>query len=95
MEYKKVKFTANRFGGSTNAKRFMQAQLLRFCKDAAKVSSVALLRITTKSATYQYCGLSLKQIEHKKSENVTSKHRAVKSLQIAKTFSKNMNKEVT
>ena len=39
--------------------------------------------------------MSLKQIEHKKSENVTSKHRAVKSLQIANTFSKNMNKEAT
>ena len=35
--YKKVKFTGINFRGETNVKYFMQAQLLRFCKDTAKV----------------------------------------------------------
>ena len=41
---------------------------------------------------YRYCGLNFKQVKYK---NLTSKHWAVKNLQIAKTFSKNVNKEVT
>ena len=45
--YKKVKFTGINFRGETNVKYFMQAQLLRFCKDTAKVSSLPLLKIIT------------------------------------------------
>ena len=49
IEYEKVKFTAIDFCGRTNVKYFMQTQLLRFCKDTAKVSSHFLLKKTTKS----------------------------------------------
>ena len=49
IEYKNVKFTAIKFSGRANVKYFMQTQLLRFCKDIAKVSSLPLLEITTKS----------------------------------------------
>ena len=40
IEHKKVKFMAIHFCGRTNVKYFMQTQLLRFCKDTAKVSSL-------------------------------------------------------
>ena len=77
------------FHGQTNVKYFMQTQVLWFCKDTAKVSSLPLLKITTKSIhfplrrrRYQYCGLNFKQIKYKRSQNLTSKHRAVKNLQI-------------
>ena len=90
------------FRGQTNVKYFIQTQLLQFCRDTIKVSSFPLLKITTKSTyfplqrrRYQYCGLNFKQIKYKRSQNLTSKHRAVKNLQIAKTFSKNVNKEAT
>ena len=36
------------FRGQANVKYFMQTQVLRFYKDTAKVSSLALLKITTK-----------------------------------------------
>ena len=36
------------FRGRANVKYFMQTQVLRFCKDTAKVSSLPLLKITTK-----------------------------------------------
>ena len=39
IEYKTVKFKAINFTDQTNVKYFMQAQLLWFCKDTAKVSS--------------------------------------------------------
>ena len=52
IEYKKVKFTAINFRGRTNVKYFMQTQVLRFCKDTAKVSSLPLLKITTKSTHF-------------------------------------------
>ena len=52
VEYKKVKFTAINFRGRTNVKYFVQTQLLRFCKDTAKVSSLPLLKITTKSTHF-------------------------------------------
>ena len=52
IEYKKVKFTAINFRGRTNVKHFMQTQFLRFCKDTAKVSSLLLLKITTKSTHF-------------------------------------------
>ena len=52
IEYKKVKFTAISFRGRTNAKYFMQTQLLRFCKDTTKVSFLPLLKITTKSTHF-------------------------------------------
>ena len=37
------------FRGRTNVKYFMETQLLRFFKDTAKVFSLPLLKITTKS----------------------------------------------
>ena len=46
IEYKKVKFAAINFCDPTNVKYFMQTQILRFCKDTAKVSSLLLLKIT-------------------------------------------------
>ena len=83
------------FFGRTDVKYFMQTQLLRFCKDAAKVSSPPLLKITTKSTHFLFAkkkipisGLNFKQMKYKRSQKVTSKHRTVKNLQIAKTFFK-------
>ena len=52
IEYIKVKFTEINFRGRTNVKYFMQTQLLRFCKDTPKVSSLPLLKITTKSTHF-------------------------------------------
>ena len=52
IEYKKVKFTAMNFRGRTNVKYFMQAQVLRLCKDTAKVIFLPLLKITTKSTHF-------------------------------------------
>ena len=40
------------FGGRANIKCFMQAQVLRFYKDTAEVSSLPLLNITTKSTHF-------------------------------------------
>ena len=103
IEYKKVKFTAINFLGRISLKYFMQIQLLRFCKVTTKVSSLPLLKITTKSTHFLLAKkkipipwIELKiNIKYKRSQNLTSKHRAVKNLQIAKTFSKNVNKEAT
>ena len=39
IEYKNIKFGAINFSDQTKINNFMQAQLLRFCKDTAKVSS--------------------------------------------------------
>ena len=100
IKYKKIKPTAINFRGRTSVKYFMQTQLLRFCKDTAKVSSFPMLKITAKSTHF----LPLKKempilkIEFQKRkckmyQNLTSKHRAVKNLQTATTFSKNVNKE--
>ena len=50
--YKKVKFMAINFRSQTDVKYFMQTQLLRFFKDTAKVSSLPLLKITTKSTHF-------------------------------------------
>ena len=47
-----AKFTGINFLGRTNIKYLMQTQLLRFCKNTAKVSSLPLLRITTKSTHF-------------------------------------------
>ena len=52
IEYQIVKFTAINFCGRTSVKYFMQTQVLRFCKDTAKVSSLPLLKITTKSTLF-------------------------------------------
>ena len=98
--YKKINFMAISFRCRTNVKHFMQTQLLRFCKDTAKVSSFPLLKITTKSTHFlpakkKILRLNFKQIKYKRSQNLTSKHQAVKNFQIAKTFSKNVNKEAT
>ena len=40
------------FRGRANVKYFMQTQLLRFYKDLAKVSSLPLSKITTKSTHF-------------------------------------------
>ena len=40
------------FGGQNKVKYFMHTQLLRFCKDIAKVSSLSLLKITAKSTHF-------------------------------------------
>ena len=40
------------FRGRNNAKYFMQTQLLRLCKNTAKVSSLPLLKITAKSTHF-------------------------------------------
>ena len=52
IEYKKGKFAAINFRGRTNVKYFMQTQFLRFCKDAAKVYSLPLSKIATKSTHF-------------------------------------------
>ena len=52
IQFKKVEFTAINFRGQTNVKHFRQTQLLRFSEDTAKVSSLPLLRITTKSTHF-------------------------------------------
>ena len=52
IEYKNAKFTGINFRGQTNVKYFMQTQLLRFCKNPAKVSFLSLLKITTKSTHF-------------------------------------------
>ena len=80
----------------------MQTQLLRFCKDTAKVSSRPLLKITTKSTHFL---LAKKKIPILWIELHTNKLQKVskpylytssgKNLQNAKTFSKNVNKEAT
>ena len=49
IEYKNAKFTWINFRGQTNVRYFIQTQLLRFCKDTTKVSSLPLSKITTKS----------------------------------------------
>ena len=46
IEFKKVKLTAINFHGRTNGKHFMQTQLLRFCEDTAKVSSLPFPKST-------------------------------------------------
>ena len=52
IEYKNAKFTEINFRGRTNVKYLMQTQLLRFCKNTAKVSSLPLLKVTTKSTHF-------------------------------------------
>ena len=73
------------FLGRTDVKYFMQTQLLRFCKDAAKVSSLPLLKITTESTHFLFvkkkipiCGLNFKQ----------------KICKLQRHFSKNVNKDI-
>ena len=51
-EYKNVKFTAINFLGQTNVRYFMQTQLWRIRKDTAIVSSLLMLKITTKSIQF-------------------------------------------
>ena len=82
----------------------MQIQLLRFCKDTAKVSSLPLLKITLKSTHFPPAKkkipilrieLQTNKIKYQRSQNLISKPRTVKNFQIAKIFSKNVNKEAT
>ena len=96
IEYKKVKFKTINFRGWN---------VLRFCKDTANVFSLLLLKITTKPTHFLPVkeNISILWIElhankmQKVSKPLTSKnfYRAVKNLQIGKTFSKNVNKEAT
>ena len=89
------------FRGRANVKYFMQTQLLRFYKDTTKVSSLPLLKITTKSIHFPpvkkmpLLWIELQTRKYKRSQNLTSKHQVVKNLQIAKTYLRNMNKEAT
>ena len=41
--------------GRTNVKNFIQTQLFQFSKDTAKVSSLPLLKVTTKSTNSLPC----------------------------------------
>ena len=73
-------------------------QLLRFCKDTGKFPPFPLKLqnphiFSRRRRRYQYSALNFKQIKYKRSQNLTSKNRAVKNLKIAKTFSENVNKE--
>ena len=43
------------FRGRASVKYFIQIQPLQFCKDTAKVSSLHLLKITTKSTYFLPC----------------------------------------
>ena len=52
IEYKNAKFTGINFRGQTKVKYFMQTQLFQFCKDTAKVFSLPLLKIITKSTHF-------------------------------------------
>ena len=52
MVYKNAKLTQISFRGRNNVKYFMQTQLLRFCKDTAKVSSIFLIKTATKSTDF-------------------------------------------
>ena len=52
VEYKNAKFIEINFRSRASVKYFMQIQLLRFCKDTAKVSSLPLLKVTTKSTHF-------------------------------------------
>ena len=98
IEYKKVKFTPIDFCGLI-VKYFMHTQRLRFCIDTTKVASLSLLKITTKSTHFLPAMKKMPilwielQIKYQRSQNLTPKHRAVKNLQIAITFSNNVNKE--
>ena len=82
------------FRGRANVKYFMQTQLLRFYKDTTKVSSLPLLKITTKSTHFLLAKKTLK-IPILWIELQTNKIRKVSNLKIATTFSKIVNKEVT
>ena len=82
------------FRGRANVKYFMQTQLLRFYKDTTKVSSLPLLKITTKSTNFLLAKKTLK-ITILWIELQTNKIRKVSNFQIATTFSKIVNKEVT
>ena len=52
IEYNKVKFMAVNFRGRASVKYFMQTPFLGYDKDTAKVSSLPLLKITTKSTYF-------------------------------------------
>ena len=52
IKLKNAEFTGINFRGRTNIKYFMQTELLRLCKDTAKVSTLFLLKITTKSTYF-------------------------------------------
>ena len=78
----------------------MQTQILQFFKDTAKVSSLPLLKMTTKATHFLpsekkiqilWIKLQTNKLQNLKSQNLTFKHLSVKKLQTAKTFSKNVS----
>ena len=66
------------FGGRANIKYFVQAQVLRFYKDTAEVSSLPLLNITTKSTHF----LPAKKTQKQPSRCVLRKRSSKNMLQI-------------
>ena len=80
----------------------MQTQLLQFCKDTTEVSSLPLLKITTKLTHFlpvknkiPILWMNIIQIKEKRSQNLISKYQVGKKVQIAKSFPKIVNKEAT
>ena len=76
----------------------LNKQVLRFCKDIAKVSSLPLVKITTKSTHFlppkKKMPILRIELQTNKIQKVSKpyiKQRVVKHLQISKTFSKNVN----
>ena len=80
----------------------MQTQLLQFCKDTTEVSSLPLLKITTKLTHFlpvknkiPILWMNIIQIKEKRSQSLISKYQVGKKVQIAKSFPKIVNKEAT
>ena len=77
----------------------MQTQPLQFRKKTSKVSSRSLLKVIPRSTYFLPAKNKIPilwiELQTRKNQNFTSKHQAVKNLQIAKTFPKNVNKEPT
>ena len=97
-----MKFMVINSRGLTNVKYFLcKHSFLQFCKDTAKVTPLPLLKITTKSTHFLTAKKEIPTLWNvletnkcKRSQNLTSKYQAIKNMQIAKIFSKNVNKEV-
>ena len=101
-EYKNAKFTRINVHGRTNVKCFTQTQLLWFCKDTAKVSSFPLLKIDTKSTHFLPAKkkiltlwIELQRNKIRKVSKSFIQTPSGRNLQIARIFSKNVNKEAT
>ena len=95
INHKKVKFMAINCRGRTNVKYFMQTHVFQFCKDTAKVSSRTLLKRTTKSTHFipaqkktPILSNEHQTNKYKRSQNLTSKHRAIKICKLQRLFQK-------